>query len=204
MKIFGVIFILLTSLSGTNGTNDPVFPVNEEGKITFEEVVEMENIPQKQLFINAVKYAEKVENASKRKPGMYANPKKGIVEKKGSFLVYTNGLFTQQVHGEIEFSVHLEVEDNQYTYTYTDFVFQHYSKNRHGLYAPVNGKKKPLEDEKYAGMQDIWLSHKKLTKAHIENHIRVLKKQMKEVSPSASIEGVDEEKQDLFHERKQN
>lgn len=181
MKVASIILILLASF-----VTDVNLPVNEEGKIIFEDVVVVENMSKDVLFINAINYGERVKKASERKTSMYANPREGVVSKEGSFYVYTDGLFTPQIHGEIKFTVRLEVDQNKYKYRYTDFVFQHYSKNRYGQYAPVSGKVKPLEEEKYAGMQKTWEQHKKLTREHIENHIRELKIQMQEIPTKAA------------------
>ncbi len=72
-----------------------------------------------------------------------------------------------------------------YKYTFSNFVFNYYQRNRYGRYAPVNGKFKKLEDEKFAGMQKIWEGHKLVTKEYIENQISQLKNKMAELPPGA-------------------
>lgn len=99
--------------------------------------------------------------------------------------MYTKGLFTPQIHGEVKYTLHLDVTDQGYSYSFTDFVFQFYKRNWYGQYASVNGKIKPLEEEKYAGMQDTWQEHRKFTRKVIDNHIRVLKQKMKEIPSGA-------------------
>ena len=99
--------------------------------------------------------------------------------------MYTQGLFTPQIHGEIQFALNLEVEDGFFKYTFTDFVFQYYQRNRYGRYAPIRGKKKPLEVERFAGMQETWEEHKQFTRKVMENHIKVLKETMKQMPMGA-------------------
>lgn len=181
---FIYMFIMLFPL--TFYEQDTLFPINGAGKIAFEEEVKVDNLGKEALFMNAVSYATKVQKAGQRKAGK-PRLEKDALRKEGSFYVYTKGLFTPQIHGEIKFNLFIEVTDQGYKYTFTDFIFQFYERNRYGQFAPVSGKVKPLEEEKYAGMQKKWLEHKKFTKEVIENHIRVLKKKMQEIPPGTKV-----------------
>lgn len=149
----------------------------------FHEEMEVEGSDQDILWLNALQYSARVKKAGQRKA---AKPQlgKNSISQEGSFYVYTKGLLSHQIHGEIIFKIKVEVSGNRYNYTFSDFIFQFYQKNRYGRFVPVSGKIKPLEDEKYAGMQEIWEEHKSLTRKVAENHIRVLKKEMQKVPPS--------------------
>lgn len=165
---------------------DSLFPLNESGKIAFEEEVSVEGMGKDALFVNAINYAGMVKKAGERKARKPSLDKDGL-SKDGSFYVYKKGLFTPQIHGEINYRIRIEPKDGGYKYSITDLVFQFYEKNRYGQYAPVSGKLKPLEEEKYAGMQDLWEEHRKLTREVMDNHIRVLKKKMQEIPPGARL-----------------
>ncbi len=182
MKIFGI-FLILFNFGFYS--QDSILPKNEAGIIYFEEEIKLENIKKEALFNNAVKYISTVKKENKKKSDIAINHQNRIIQKKGSFFVYTQGLITPQIHGEISYNIRLEVFEDGYKYTFTDFVFNYYQKNRYGRYVPVNGKKKRLEEEKFAGMQKIWLSHKNFTKEYIENQITHLKKKMNEIPPAA-------------------
>ena len=88
-------------------------PLNEEGKISFQEEVLLGEGNQKELWLNAVRYAAKVKKAGKRSA---AKPQleKNMIRQEGSFFVYKRGLFTPQIHGEIVFKIEIEIKPNGY------------------------------------------------------------------------------------------
>lgn len=164
-------------------------------KFHFEEFVAVEGMDSDILYRNAINFATRVQLVSDRADKPQLQIKEGVVRKGGSFYVYKKGLLTPQIHGEIKYTLQLAVTDQGYTYTYKDFVFQYYEKNRYGRYQPVNGKKKGLEVENFAGMQDLWEAHKQTTQQHIQGHIRALKAHMATVPPGAGLydhSGVEE------------
>ena len=183
MKIY---FLLILFIGTSLNVQEPILPLNEKGKVAFEEEVVVKNLGKDALLVNALNFFSRVKKASDRKPEK-ARVEKDAILKEGSFFVYTKGLLTPQVHGEIKYTLKVEVKENTYKYTYTDFIFQFYEKNRYGQFAPVSGKYKPLEEEKFAGMQKTWQSHKEITKEAIQKHISELKKKMEEVPPGARI-----------------
>lgn len=182
MKIISIILFLVNF---TFWSEDSILPKNDAGLIYFEEEIKVKNVGKDALFKNAVKYASTVKKESKRKSDLALHHHNNIVEKKGSFFVYTQGLITPQIHGEITYNVRIEVFEEGYKYTFTNFVFNYYKRNRYGRFAPVNGKTKRLEENKFAGMQKTWLGHKQFTKEYIENQINHLKNKMAELPPGA-------------------
>lgn len=172
--------IILIFLNFGFGPEQSELPKNEAGLIQFEEEILIENLSKEDLYKNALIYISSLNKENKRKSDININHENKIVEKKGSFLVYTNGLLTPQIHGEITYKVKIKVFEDRYKYTFSDFVFNYYKRNRYGRYAPVNGKTKRLEEEKFVGMQKIWESHKASTRDHIENQIKYLKSIMTE------------------------
>ncbi|WP_224995757.1 DUF4468 domain-containing protein [Cesiribacter sp. SM1] len=185
MKFLGM--ILLFAFMPFLGEDEPQLPRNSAGKISFEEFVQVDDRGKDALFINAMNFATRVKRVDAYDKKVHADYQGSVVNREGSFYVYTQGLFTPQIHGEIVYNLRLEVMDGGYSYTFTDFVFQYYKKNRYGQYAPVSGKKKPLEKEKFAGMNDTWREHKETTRKHVESHIRALKKKMREEPPGARL-----------------
>lgn len=171
MKLLSVIFFFL--LSAFTAQHSPL-PLNAAGKVSFEGFVEAEEQGRDVLFKNALDYTAAVQKAGSHTARAKVHAAKGLVRKEGGFMVYKKGLFTPQPHGEIRYSLELQVSEEGYTYQFTDFVFHYYEKNRFGRYVPVSGKKKPLEETSFAGMQDLWQEHKLNTRQHIENHIRAL------------------------------
>jgi hypothetical protein len=185
MKILSYLFILMFPVLDST---ESILPKNEFGIIHFEEEIKSENLGKEELFLNGLKYISKIQKVSRKKPELVANHEKGLIINNGSFYVYTQGLITPQIHGEITYNVRLEVTENSYKYTFTDFVFQYYQRNRYGKFTPVKGKVKALEEEKFAGMQKIWLNHKKVTKQVIEKQIQQLKNSMSEQPAGANGE----------------
>lgn len=181
MKVFSFLFLLSLIIY-----QEPILPKNDAGAIYFEEVIPANNLDKDVLYSNAMKYVSSIEKVSKGKKDIHVDYPEGIVSNKGSFYVYTNGLITPQIHGVITYNIRIELLEKSYKYTFTDFVFQYYQRNRYGRYVPVSGKTKALEEEKFAGMQNIWQGHKKTTKEIIESQIQILKERMAESSQAAN------------------
>lgn len=153
---------------------EPDLPVNSAGKVAFEGFVSVPEADKNLMLRNALSYMERVQKLSDKAARPQLQLAEGLLSKQGSFMVYKEGMLSTQPHGEIQYVVTLKVTDGGYTYHYTDFVFQYYQRNRYGLYEPQHGRKKALEVQKFAGMQELWEAHKKATRKHIENHIITL------------------------------
>lgn len=184
MNVFSILLLLFTSLLPVQ--HSPL-PLNAAGKVHFEEFVAIAALGRDALLRNAISHAIHVQKVSDRAAKVRTNFKEGVVQQEGSFYVYKKGLFTPQVHGEIMYTLQLTVADGGFTYTFYDFVFQYYQKNRYGQFEALSGKIKGLEEEKFAGMQDLWEEHKKTTRQHIDLHIATLKANMKKVPPGALL-----------------
>jgi hypothetical protein len=188
MKIVALLVLVLFSFTPIQ---DPRLPRNEAGKISIEEEVAVEGMNKEALFRNALTYSLRVQKVSDRSQNATASVQQGLVKKGGSFYVYKKGLFTPQIHGEISYRLQLQVSDEGFTYTFTDFVFHYYGKNRYGQYQPLSGKTKALEEEKFAGMQELWEAHKSTTRRHIDQHIATLKTSMVEIPAGVQLQEGD-------------
>lgn len=183
MNILSTLFLLVLWVAGP--VDKSVNPGDD--RFHFEEFVAVDELSKEGLYRNALNFAGRMQVVSDRANKPDLNIKEGLVRKEGSFYVYKKGLLTPQIHGEIKFTLELAVKDQGYTYAYKDFVFHYYEKNRYGRYQPVSGKKKSLETEKFAGMQELWEAHKQTTRQHIQGHIRALKAHMAVVPPGAGV-----------------
>ena len=185
MKLLGTLLIYLLSAFTTQSPAS--FQVTQE-KLRYEGFVEVEALGKETLFRNALNYSSSVQKVGDPGAKPMINVSEGLVQKTGSFMVYKKGLLTPQPHGEILYTLELKVNEEGYAYQFTDFVFQYYERNRYGRYEPVSGKKKLLEEEKFAGMQELWQQHKQTTKRHIEQHIKALSIKMQQTPTGAHFQ----------------
>lgn len=144
-------------------------PVNEEGKIFFSEVVKADSIKKDSLFANASRWLDKMQFNEKVVDSV-SNKVSSVQE----LLVYDKGYLFKRLHGKITFSATIEVKDNKYKYTFTDFVYHYYKEDRYHKMVPT-GQKKPLEDKKAPGWQALWQEHKTTTLHSITNYVNDLK-----------------------------
>lgn len=159
-----------------------VLPRDEAGKYTYLDVVKMDSIPADTLFkrINDwVKFTYPKSNTS-------VDSITRKIATRGRFLVYTNPGVLKEIHGAIRYDVALELKENRYRYTFTNFVFEYYKQDRFYKYNPT-GKTKPLEDEKFPGWQSAWEKHKNATDAHVKNKIEDLKKAVENKKPETMV-----------------
>lgn len=99
------------------------------------------------------------------------------VKAENTFFVYQKGLISKQVHGKISYTFLLEVKDNKYRYTISDFTFHYYKQNRNYEMKPT-GKEKSLNDPTAKGWQKTWVQHKHSTKKEILLLIQNLKESL--------------------------
>ncbi len=171
MKAFHIIFLFIFP---SFFLQEQTLPKNQVGMVHFEGSIEASDIDEDEMMKKVVSYVSTIKKVSKYRPEVAVNYQNGQVVNKGSFYVYTQGLITRQIHGEIIYSIKLDVNEGAFTYSFSDFVFQYYQRNRYGKYAPIRGKTKRLEEERFVGMQRIWENHKLTTKNVIEAHISAL------------------------------
>jgi hypothetical protein len=140
------------------------------------------------------KFSEVVKADSSNAEDLSTKAKKWIVSRKFSaidtanvpvfkgenwFKVYQKGVVSKQMHGTITYKIVLEIKDNKYRYTFSDFVFHYHKPGRNQAMVPT-GKTKPLTDEKAEGWQKTWEKHKSYTKQQMEILIADLKSSMVE------------------------
>jgi hypothetical protein len=111
--------------------------------------------------------------------------KEGFISCQNAYLVYTKGGISKEIHGKITYDVKVEIKNNKYRYTFTNYIFEYYAINREFKYMPT-GRLKPLETKKYHGWQPAWNKHKRMTHEKMITLIQKLKTQMSTL-PASNI-----------------
>jgi len=157
--------ILVTTILGfinffTN--SETLFPLDQHGKYTFSEVVEVPGMTRNELFTNGEEFVKKIKVLNTNKKYFSKDKENFILTNKGSFYVYRFGSLKKAIDGAVEYEIKLELKDGKYRYTITNFVFNEYRRNRYGKFEPVNGKFYPLEMEMTSLNQKEWEKHREV------------------------------------------
>lgn len=189
MKILIINFLIFITISSSNAQNlftkkknesklDYTFQRDENKKIVFYEIVNIDSVERKLLYENALIWAKSV-LVDKSDKITFENELMGTIEAESGFMVYIPSIISHMPHGRITYKILIEIKDKKYRYYFSDFVFQLYQQDRRDFkYKPIKGNFKPLEKEKYMGSQSAWNSHKRTVKETISSQIENLKIQM--------------------------
>lgn len=145
--MFTLTLLFFTSTLFSSFSQDINFPVDETGKYTFTEVVDLNGLNKDQLFENGEKFMKKIKVLNSNIKHFNSDSKNYEISNRGSFYVYRLGSVKKGIGGAVEYDITLEFKESKYRYTITNFLFNEYKKNRYGKYEPVNGKYTPLEKE---------------------------------------------------------
>jgi len=161
-KIILSLSLAIAGLSIIAQTNLPL-PLNEQGKITFSEVVHVDEACKELLLANAFNYLQSlVDDHKNLKKDPYINEDSTAVYLPMVYTVYRD-FPVHSPHGVIKYQFTVSVKDGRYRYIATDFVFHYLERNRYGKFAEIKGKSKPLEEPFYKGSQKLWDRHKQQT-----------------------------------------
>jgi hypothetical protein len=155
-----------------------LFPVDEYGKYTFHEVVEIPGMSQDDLFKNGESFLKKVKVLNSKKKYLTVNQENYALSNKGSFYVYQYGSVNKAIAGAVEYDILLEVKDGRYRYTITNFIFNEFQRNRYGKYEPMNGKNTPLETEVSNLNKKGWEKHRQVVYDKTQELIQNLQSNM--------------------------
>jgi len=134
------------------------FPLNESGKISFYEVVKADSAKKNLLYHNALKWIYSLRNPDLQMT-VLPDSVKGRIDAQNEFSVYSQTGVLKQLSGKITYTSSVEVKDNLYRYTFSNFVFHYYKQDR--TYKIVEtSKTKALEEPKAAGWQKLWTQHR--------------------------------------------
>jgi len=153
-------------------------PVDENGFITFSEVITVEGATVEVLFNNALGYMEYlVDNHKNLKKGPYANEDSTEVYIPLVFTVYKD-FPVQSPDVLITYNLTDSVKEGRYRYVANNFVYHYLKRNRYVKFVEVKGKSKPLEDPVFSGNQKLWDKHKEQTAEKIASVTEMLQAEM--------------------------
>ena len=138
-------------------------PLNELGRITYSEVVQVKEAGIEILLANAFSYLHSlVDHRKNLKNGPYINEDSTEIYLPLVYTVYRD-FPVHSPHGVIKYQFTVSVKDGRYRYLATNFVFHYLKRNRYGKFVEVKGKSKPLEEPFFKGSQKLWDHHKQQT-----------------------------------------
>ncbi|NJM26323.1 MAG: DUF4468 domain-containing protein [Bacteroidia bacterium] len=150
-------------------------PTDQDAKVVFVEVVKADSLSKGDLFHNARVWTEALD---KKLTITYVDSVKGELSGHGSLLIYYQQGVFRKLSGRVSFAATVEVKDGKYRYTFTDFVYHYYERDRYYNMVETNRTKK-LEDEEAAGWQKKWEQCRVDTQLEIKGMIASLDKRMK-------------------------
>jgi len=168
------ILISLIILSTLALAQKPELPLGNNGKITFHGVVETPGLPQETLHQNALGFLAEIKVVNQKKKEDYLTEEDEKVTSIGGFLVYNY----KSPDGEIRYTITIEVKDNKYRYTITDFVFYPYTRNRYGRFEREKWQFKSLDEPVHKSNQKSWEKHKAKTGDKMERLISSMSLEM--------------------------
>ncbi len=157
-----ILIAILFNLFVFNPLQQLPFPVDERGKYTFQEVIELHGLDKNALFENGRAFLEKLRVMNSKKKHLTIDDENLTLNTKASFFVYQYGSVNKAIDGAVEYDVTLEIKDGRYRYTITNFIFNEYKRNRYGKFEPVNGKYTPLEMEVSNLNKKGWENHRQV------------------------------------------
>ena len=171
---------LLFNIAFTVVSQDEILPLDGNGRYEFMEVVDARDFDSLLLLNNAEAFLKDYINKNQKKT-LHRDDDEGNVTARSSFLVYKKGSLGKHVDGAIEYSLKIEVKDQRYRYTLSEFYFQEYQRDRYGKFQPVSGKVKPLESAVSKLNEWQWEEHKETVDEKMMELISALKVDMLKV-----------------------
>ena len=136
-------------------------PTDQNGKITYSQVVAAPDYNQDLLFANAQGFMNSLIKNSKniKKKNLQVDVEQFEVRLPLHFTVY-NEFPVKSPHGRIHYTLTISSKEARYRYLATDFKFRYLKRNRYGKFEEVAGKSKALEAPFMKGNQKLWEQHK--------------------------------------------
>lgn len=172
-RMLALLIICSSSLSGYAQSPDLPF---QNGIITFQSVVELPGYDNELLFSNAMDFIGEVKiiNQKKKENNIIQDMELWSTETIGGFLVY----HLKSPVGEVRYRLLIEIKEEKYRYTTTDFIFYPYSRNRYGKFEREKWISKHLEEPEFDGHQKQWELTKEKTAERMAAMISDLKLSM--------------------------
>ena len=160
MKKFTLTLSLAVTCISLIGQTVQPLSVNDQGQITYSQVVKVEEVSKELLSSNVYAFLESlVDKHKKLKKGPYVNEDSTEITLPLAYTVYKD-FPVHSPHGVIKYQFTVSVKEGRYRYIATNFVFHYLERNRYGRFVEVKGKSKPLETPYFKGSQKLWDQHK--------------------------------------------
>jgi hypothetical protein len=139
MKL-SVLLILLLCCAGAFA-QDKVLPMDESGKYTFLEVVELPLVSKSVMPANVKRFFKTNSKSLK----LSNNEKDTVFYGKGRMIIQKAVVGIGHPSGEVNYSVNIALREGKYRLILTDFVLTPYERDRYSNYVPGTGSS-PLEN----------------------------------------------------------
>ncbi len=174
-RLFCILLLVISSLAYAQP-----LPLDEQGKVSFYEVVKADSLKADLLYSNAKNWLQ-----GRGYTLTETDSVGGRLVATNGFPVYDKGYVTKKMHGKVGYQLSIEVKEGKYRYQFTDFVFAYYKEDRTYRLAPT-GKTKALEEATASGWQHLWENHRKNTLLTVENLIGQMKMAIR-TQPKSSV-----------------
>lgn len=154
------------------GARGQSLPTDEQGRITFSEVVPADTLAAGRLYARGKAWLRRRGYALTT-----ADSAGGRLVATNAFGVYDRGYATKKLHGKMQYQLTVEVKKGRYRQQFTSFVFAYYAEDRTYHLVPT-GKTKPLEDLTATGWLKLWQSHREATRQTVADLAAELKTAM--------------------------
>jgi hypothetical protein len=162
--ITSIFLVLFTTAGVCQLSSSGMLPVNEEGKVTFSEIVKVDStFGPTLLYNNSLRWVSLLRNDNKKPMVINEYPEKSTVEGSNMFFVYQETMkvgVLRKIYGAVHYDFKIESRQGRYKYTFTNFVFHFYDRMRINSYEYLepkpNGRTKKLEDPKASGWIATW------------------------------------------------
>lgn len=184
VKVSSILLVLMSLFCHSVSAQIVELPT-QYGIITYHEVVNSPNLDKKLLFNNALNTLRgiKIVNQKKKEDNVSTDTLAWSATTIGGFLVY----HLKSPFGEVRYSLTIEIKEERYRYTITDFVFYPYSRNRYGKFERDKWVSKSLEEPRFEGHQKQWEKTKAKTAKKIVTLVTDLKLRMAEMPTEKAI-----------------
>ncbi len=118
------------------------FSYNNQGKVTYTEVVDLAGMSEEVLMGSALDFARR--KVERKKKDLHYDEESMVLRAKLTFLLYKKG-FGRQPLGQVSYVMNLAAKPNRYRYIFTEFVFYPYERNRYGKFDKVSSRRQALE-----------------------------------------------------------
>ena len=114
--------------------------MDEHNKYIYYKVVDIAGFSADSLFRNGSDFIGIAYPKNKSKQAS-----NGSITVKDKLLTRSVVTFVKHENGEVTYTLNIECKDSKYRYWLTDFVFTPYTRDRYGVFVPINGIAIPLE-----------------------------------------------------------